>query len=158
MTDLPVPIRLLHPDAIIPAYVHPGDAGADLCSTEAVSLAPGERRLVRTGIAVQIPDGYAGFVTPRSGLAHRLGLSVLNTPGTIDSGYRGELQVNLHNADPAEVVTLDKGDRIAQLIIVPVAHAKFSVVDALASSDRAEGGHGSTGLGSVAGADPKEQQ
>lgn len=157
MTDLPVPIRLLHPDATLPAYAHPGDAGADLCSIEAVRLEPGQRQLVPTGIAVEIPEGYVGLVNPRSGLAHRQGLSIVNAPGTIDSGFRGEVRVNLLNTDPAEVVTLDKGDRIAQLVIVPVARARYDVVETLTSSPRADGGHGSTGLGSLASADPKEQ-
>ncbi len=129
----------------LPAYAHPGDAGADLVSTVDVRLAPGERALVPTGIAVALPVGYAAFVHPRSGLAARCGLSIVNTPGTIDAGYRGEISVLLVNLDPTIPVTLHRGDRIAQLVVQAVEHADFSVVQTLPGSVRGAGGYGSTG-------------
>ncbi|MBA2549924.1 MAG: dUTP diphosphatase [Nocardioidaceae bacterium] len=129
----------------LPAYAHPGDAGADLVSTVDVRLAPGERALVPTGIAVALPVGYAAFVHPRSGLAARCGLSIVNTPGTIDAGYRGEISVLLVNLDPNIPITLHRGDRIAQLVVQAVEHADFSVVHALPDSARGAGGYGSTG-------------
>ena len=134
-----------------PEYALPGDAGADLRITEDVELAPHERALVGTGVAVAIPDGYAGFVHPRSGLAHRHGLSLVNAPGTIDAGYRGEIKVNLVNLDPRETLRLHRGDRVAQLVVQPVVRARFVAVGSLPSSVRGEGGHGSTG-GHTAGA------
>ncbi|MGY2082510.1 dUTP diphosphatase [Blastococcus sp. SYSU DS0539] len=140
-----VPVRLTAPDGALPRYALPGDAGADLTAAEDVELAPFERRLVGTGVAVAIPEGYAGFVHPRSGLAHRLGLSMVNAPGTIDAGYRGEIMVNLINLDPATPLRLSRGDRIAQLVVQPVARARFVAVRELPASDRGEGGHGSTG-------------
>jgi dUTP pyrophosphatase len=142
--DVEVPVRL-SPEATAPRYALPGDAGADLAVAEDVELAPFERALVGTGVAVAIPEGYAGFVHPRSGLAHRLGLSLVNAPGTIDAGYRGEIKVNLINLDPATPLTLRRGDRVAQLIVQPVARARFVAVEQLPGSDRGEGGHGSTG-------------
>ena len=148
-----VEVRLLRldDDLPVPAYAHPGDAGADLCSAEDVVLAPGSRRLVRTGVALELPDGYAGFVHPRSGLAHRHGLSMVNAPGTIDAGYRGEVCVNLLNTDPVVPITIARGDRVAQLVVQRVARARFVVVDALPASPRGTGGHGSTGgIGSSA--------
>lgn len=141
--DLPIPLRLTA-GAVAPAYAKPGDAGADLSATEDVSLAPGERRLVGTGVAVAIPQGYAGLVHPRSGLAARHGLSIVNAPGTIDSGYRGEILVNLVNLGP-EPVHLRAGDRIAQLLVVPVVQAQFVPVDSLPESVRGDTGHGSSG-------------
>ncbi|MBM3688376.1 MAG: dUTP diphosphatase [Actinobacteria bacterium] len=129
----------------LPRYEHPGDAGLDLRSRIDVTLQPGERALVPTGIAVAIPAGYAGFVHPRSGLAVRHGLSIVNTPGTIDAGYRGEVQVCLINHDAINEVTLRRGDRIAQLVIQPVATAVIHEADALPGSQRGEGGFGSTG-------------
>jgi dUTP pyrophosphatase len=140
-----VPVRRLDPDLPIPAYAHPGDAGADLVAAEDVELAPGERRLVPTGIAVAIPDGHVGLVHPRSGLAHRLGVTVLNAPGTVDAGYRGEILVNLVNHDPAATVRISRGDRIAQLLVQRVERAAFHVVDELPETVRGAGGHGSTG-------------
>jgi dUTP pyrophosphatase len=140
-----VPVRRLDPDLPIPAYAHPGDAGADLVAAEEVELAPGERRLVPTGIAVAIPDGYVGLVHPRSGLADRLGVTVLNAPGTVDAGYRGEILVNLVNHDPAATVRISRGDRIAQLLVQRVERAAFHVVDELPETVRGAGGHGSTG-------------
>jgi dUTP pyrophosphatase len=135
----------LDPDLPMPAYAHPGDAGADLVAAEDVELAPGERKLVHTGIAVALPDGFVGLVHPRSGLAARLGVTVLNAPGTVDSGYRGEILVNLINHDPVTPVTIARGDRIAQLIVQRVERAVFHVVDELPDTLRGAGGHGSTG-------------
>ena len=145
MTDVVIPIRLLDPDLPLPAYAHPGDAGADLVAAEDVELAPGARRAVRTGIAVAIPEGYVGLVHPRSGLAARLGVTVLNAPGTVDAGYRGEILVILVNHDPANPVKISRGDRIAQLVVQRVEHARFQVVDELDETARGAGGHGSTG-------------
>ena len=135
----------LDPALPVPAYAHPGDAGADLHSAEDLVLGPGERRLVRTGVSIALPAGHAGFVHPRSGLAHRHGLTVVNAPGTVDAGYRGEVCVNLLNTDPHVPVTIARGDRIAQLVVQRVAHARFVVTDALPGSARGAGGHGSTG-------------
>lgn len=140
-----VPVRRLDPDLPVPAYAHPGDAGADLVAAADVELAPGERRLVPTGIAIALPDGYVGLVHPRSGLAHRLGVTVLNAPGTVDAGYRGEIFVNLVNHDPAATVKISRGDRIAQLLVQRVERAVFRVVDELPDTVRGAGGHGSTG-------------
>jgi dUTP pyrophosphatase len=140
-----VMVRRLDPDLPLPAYAHPGDAGADLVAAEDVVLAPGERRLVPTGIAIALPEGYVGLVHPRSGMAHRLGVTVLNAPGTVDSGYRGEILVNLVNHDPAGTVKISRGDRIAQLLVQRVERATFHVVDELPETVRGAGGHGSTG-------------
>ena len=146
MTDpVDVPVRRLAEDLPLPAYAHPGDAGADLVAARDVELAPGERRLVPTGVAIALPEGYVGLVHPRSGLAHRLGVTVLNAPGTVDAGYRGEIQVNLINHDRANTVTIARGDRIAQLVVQRVERAAFRAVDDLAGSVRGAGGHGSTG-------------
>ena len=146
MTDaVDVLVRRLDPDLPLPAYAHPGDAGADLVAAEDVELAPGERRLVHTGVAVALPAGFVGLVHPRSGLAVRLGVTVLNAPGTVDAGYRGEILVNLINHDPASPVTIARGDRIAQLIVQRVERAVFHVVDELPDTARGAGGHGSTG-------------
>ena len=142
--ELDVPVRLT-PAGQVPGYALPGDAGADLTAAEDVELAPFQRALVGTGVAVAIPEGYAGFVHPRSGLAHRLGLSMVNAPGTIDAGYRGEIKVNLINLDPTNPLVLHRGDRIAQLVVQPVVRARFVPVDELPASDRGESGHGSTG-------------
>ena len=155
MPDLPsptldVPVRLTSPQAVAPSYALPGDAGADLSLAEDVDLAPFERALVGTGVAVAIPEGYAGFVHPRSGLAHRLGLSLVNAPGTIDAGYRGEIKVNLINLDPTTPLALRRGDRIAQLVVQPVVRARFVPVDDLPSTERGQDGHGSTGGHGVA--------
>jgi dUTP pyrophosphatase len=138
-------IQRLDPDLPLPAYAHPGDAGADLTSAVDIELAPGERALVPTGIAVALPDGYAAFVHPRSGLAVRAGVGVVNAPGTVDAGYRGEIRVLLINHDPTEPVRLRRGDRIAQLVIQRVEKARFSEVKLLPGSARGEGGYGSTG-------------
>jgi dUTP pyrophosphatase len=140
-----VPVLLTSPEGTLPGYALPGDAGADLAVAEDVELAPLQRALVGTGVAVAIPDGFAGFVHPRSGLAARVGLSLVNAPGTIDAGYRGEIKVNLVNLDPTTPITLRRGDRVAQLVVQPVARARFLPVDRLPASTRGEGGHGSTG-------------
>jgi dUTP pyrophosphatase len=144
-TTVPVAVRRLDPDLPPPAYAHPGDAGADLVAAEDVDVPPGRRVLVRTGIAVAIPDGYVGLVHPRSGLAVRLGVTVLNAPGTVDAGYRGEILVNLVNHDPEATAKICRGDRIAQLVVQRVERADFHVVDQLPQSRRGGGGHGSTG-------------
>jgi len=138
-----VEVQVLH--GRLPAYAMPGDAGADLSIAEDVELAPGERALVGTGIAIALPAGYAGFVHPRSGLAARSGVTLVNAPGTIDAGYRGEIKLNLINLDPHTAVSLRRGDRVAQLIIQPVATAIFRACTDLATSERGAGGHGSTG-------------
>lgn len=131
----------------MPTYAMPGDAGADLAISEDIDLAPGERALVGTGIAIALPTGYAGFVHPRSGLAARSGVSLVNAPGTIDAGYRGEIKLNLINLDPRVPVSLRRGDRVAQLVIQPVSTAVFRVAAELPTSERGTGGHGSTGSG-----------
>jgi len=140
-----VSILRLDPDLPLPAYAHPGDAGADLCAREDVVLEPGERKLVPTGIAMVLPEGYVGLVHPRSGLAHRSGLSIVNAPGTIDAGYRGEVAVCLVNLDRETPIKLRRGDRIAQLVVQRVEAAAFVEVDELPDSARGAGGHGSTG-------------
>jgi len=145
LPELDVPVRLTTPHGTPPRYALAGDAGADLSLAEDVELAPFQRALVGTGVAVAIPDGYAGFVHPRSGLAHRLGLSLVNAPGTIDAGYRGEIKVNLVNLDPTTPLRLQRGDRIAQLVVQPVVRARFVPVDELPDTERGAGGHGSTG-------------
>ena len=146
MTDVvPVAVRRLDPSLPLPAYAHEGDAGADLLAAEPVELGPGERRLVRTGVAVALPPGYVGLVHPRSGLAAKLGVTVLNAPGTVDAGYRGEILVNLVNHDRAATVSIARGDRIAQLVVQRVERAAFHAVDELPGSGRGAGGHGSTG-------------
>ena len=136
-----VPIIAAH----VPAYAHPGDAGADLVATEAVRLGPGERALVGTGVRIALPDGYAAFVVPRSGLAARHGITIVNSPGTVDAGYRGEIKVTLLNTDPDAAYDIAAGDRIAQLIVMPVPRARFLPVEVLPESPRGEGGFGSTG-------------
>ena len=135
----------LDPDLPLPSYAHPGDAGVDLLSTVDVEVAPGERALVPTGIAIALPDGYAAFVHPRSGLAIRDGLTVANAPGTVDAGYRGEIKVGLVNLDRQNAVSVSRGDRIAQLVVQQVEKVKFHEVDTLPGSARAAGGFGSTG-------------
>ncbi len=143
--NIPVQILRLDPELPMPSYAHPGDAGADLYAREDVTLAPGERRLVPTGVALALPEGYVALVHPRSGLAHRSGLSIVNAPGTVDAGYRGEIQVCLINLDPAVPITLQRGDRIAQLVIQQFTSAQFVEVGELPDSARGAGGYGSTG-------------
>ena len=132
----------------VPGYAHPGDAGADLTAAEAVRIEPGQRVIVRTGVAVALPEGYVGFVVPRSGLAARHGITIVNTPGTLDSGYRGEIKVILLNTDTSEPYDVALGDRIAQLVVLPVTRATFVPVDVLPESARGTGGFGSTGYSS----------
>jgi len=144
-------IQRLDPDLPLPSYAHPGDAGADLTTAVDVELGPGERAMVRTGIALALPDGYAAFVHPRSGLAARSGLGIVNAPGTVDAGYRGEITVLLINHDTELPVRLRRGDRIAQLVIQRVERARLTEVQLLPGSARGEGGYGSTGGFSDAG-------
>nr|WP_300141806.1 dUTP diphosphatase [Propionicimonas sp.] len=140
-----VGLTRLDPGMPVPRYAHPGDAGADLAIAEDCELAPGERRLVGTGIAIALPDGWAGFVHPRSGLAARSGLTIVNAPGTVDAGYRGEIRICLLNTDADRPVRLARGDLIAQLVVQRVAQADFELLDRLPESSRGDRGHGSTG-------------
>ena len=145
MPDLEISVLRLDPDLPLPAYAHPGDAGADLVTTVDVTLTPGERAMVPTGIALALPEGFVALVHPRSGLAARHGLSIVNTPGTIDAGYRGEIKVMLINHDPKEPIELRRGDRIAQLVVQRFEQARFVDVEVLPESVRGAGGYGSTG-------------
>jgi dUTP pyrophosphatase len=129
----------------IPAYAHPGDAGADLHAAEAVVLEPGERATIGTGVSIALPDGYVGFVTPRSGLASKHGITIVNSPGTVDAGYRGEIRVTVLNTDRSVPYSVAVGDRIAQLVIIPVVRARFVEVEVLPGSHRGALGFGSTG-------------
>jgi dUTP pyrophosphatase len=138
-------IRRVDDGVPIPSYGHPGDAGVDLVTTAAAELAPGERMVLPTGIAIALPDGYAAFVHPRSGLAARCGVSMVNTPGTVDAGYRGEIKVIVVNLDPRESVRFERFDRIAQLVVQQVEKVRFHEVVELPGSARADGGFGSTG-------------
>ena len=140
-----LPVRRLRPDATLPARAYAGDAGFDLAACERVELAPGERTAVPTGLAVAIPEGFAGFVQPRSGLAARNGLTIVNTPGLVDSGYRGELVVILLNTDREHGFVVEPGMRIAQLIVMPFPHVELREVDELPASDRGAAGFGSSG-------------
>lgn len=143
-----VPLVRLDPDLVAPGYAHPGDAGADLRAAVDCTLLPGQRRLVPTGVAIALPEGYVGLVHPRSGLAHRHGLSIVNAPGTIDAGYRGEIQVCLVNLDPERPIELHRGDRVAQLVVQRFEQADFieyADLDSLPDSERGSGGYGSTG-------------
>ncbi|WP_322751012.1 MULTISPECIES: dUTP diphosphatase [unclassified Frankia] len=142
---LGVLVQRLDPDLPLPAYAHAGDAGADLVAARDVTLAPGERTMVGTGIAVALPEGYAAFVHPRSGLAARHGVSIVNAPGTVDAGYRGEINVLLVNTDLRQPVHLRRGDRIAQLVVQRVERAAFREVAELPETVRGTGGFGSTG-------------
>lgn len=130
----------------VPSYSHPGDAGADLSSAEALTLAPGQRATVATGVSIALPDGFVAFVVPRSGLAAKHGITIVNSPGTVDAGYRGELKVTLLNTDSSNSFDIAVGDRIAQIIIMPVTQARFIPVEKLPVSERGESGFGSTGL------------
>jgi len=140
-----IAIKMLDSELPVPSYAHPSDAGADLHAREGLVLEPGERALVRTGIALAIPHGYVGLVHPRSGLATKHGITVVNAPGTVDAGYRGEIMVTLLNTDKAEAFTINRGDRIAQLVIQKVEQATFTPVDSLEGTARGAGGFGSTG-------------
>jgi dUTP pyrophosphatase len=139
-----LPIQRLRPDAVVPGRAYSGDAGLDLSSCERVELAPGERALVPTGLAVAIPEGYAGLVQPRSGLAAKHGISIVNTPGLVDSGYRGELLVNLVNTDKRDAFVVEPGMRIAQLVIIPIPELELVEVDELPESERGVRGFGSS--------------
>jgi dUTP pyrophosphatase len=143
-------IQRLSPEVPLPTYAHPGDAGLDLTTRAGAVLAPGERVLLPTGIAIALPPGFAAFVHPRSGLAVRYGVGLVNAPGTIDAGYRGEIKVSVINLDPRAQVVFEAGDRIAQLVVQPVARAVLHEVDHLPGSDRGDGGFGSTGLSTPA--------
>ena len=140
-----LPIRRLRADAVLPARAYQGDAGLDLSACERVELAPGERAVVGTGLAVAIPDGYAGFVQPRSGLADRHGITIVNSPGLIDSGYRGELKIILLNTDAAHPFVVEPGMRIAQLVVLEVPELELAEVDELPATERGVRGHGSSG-------------
>jgi dUTP pyrophosphatase len=139
-----VAVRRLREDATLPSRAYEGDAGLDLTACERLTLGPGERAVVPTGIAVEIPDGYAGFVQPRSGLAARNGITIVNTPGLVDSGYRGEIKIVLLNTDPREPLAIEPGMRIAQLVVVPVASVRLVEADELAASERGDRGFGSS--------------
>lgn len=143
--ELEVLLKRLDEDLPLPAYAHPGDAGVDLVTAVDVELAPGERAVVPTGVAIALPDGYAAFVHPRSGLAARFGVTLVNAPGTVDAGYRGEIRVTLINLDPKEPVQFHRGDRVAQLVVQRVERVRFTEVAELPTSVRAAGGFGSTG-------------
>jgi dUTP pyrophosphatase len=138
-------IEVLIGSGQVPEYSHPGDAGADLHAAEAVELAPGARQTVGTGVSIALPDGFVGFVVPRSGLAAKHGITIVNSPGTVDAGYRGEIRVTLLNTDLSAAYSIAVGDRIAQLIVQPVTRARFIQVERLPGSERGEAGFGSTG-------------
>jgi len=142
---LEIAVRRLDPEVPLPSYARPDDAGCDLVTTVDAVLGPGERALLPTGLAVAIPPGYAGFVLPRSGLAARHGLGMVNAPGTIDAGYRGELKLCLINHDPRETLVLKRLERVAQLVVQRVEHVVWREVDELSTTERGAGGHGSTG-------------
>ncbi len=133
----------------VPSYAHPGDAGADLCAGETCTLVPGQRATIGTGVSIALPNGYVGFVVPRSGLAAKHGITIVNSPGTVDAGYRGEIRVTLLNTDAERDFSIDVGDRIAQLIVMPVSRARFVPVRELPGSHRGSSGFGSTGIGST---------
>jgi dUTP pyrophosphatase len=147
VTGRPVDVllRRVDPGVPVPALAHPGDAGCDLVTTEAVELAPGERAVLPTGVAIALPDGYAAFVHPRSGLAARCGVCLVNAPGTVDAGYRGEIKVIVANLDPHEPVRFERLDRVAQLVVQRVEKVRFHEVEELPGSARSAGGFGSTG-------------
>ncbi|HEV7565717.1 MAG TPA: dUTP diphosphatase [Microbacteriaceae bacterium] len=142
MTDT-VDVPIIAP--IVPSYAHPGDAGADLCAADALTLEPGERATIGTGVSIALPEGHVGFVVPRSGLAARHGITIVNSPGTVDAGYRGEIRVTILNTDRSMPYAVAVGDRIAQLIVMPVSQARFVPVDRLPESQRGDAGFGSTG-------------
>jgi dUTP pyrophosphatase len=139
-------VEVLISSGEVPSYAHPGDAGADLHAAEAHDLTPGARATVGTGVSIALPDGYVAFVVPRSGLAAKHGITIVNSPGTVDAGYRGEIRITLLNTDPEHPFTISVGDRIAQLIVMPVSRATFVPVQKLPGSHRGEAGFGSTGL------------
>ena len=141
-----IPLKKLTDEAIVPKYAYAGDAGVDLCATGHYELQPFERALISTGIAIELPDGYAGFVLPRSGLAVKHGISIVNAPGLIDSNYRGELKVCIVNLDARNSFVVEPGDRIAQLVVMPHPAVTFTEVEELNSSERGVGGFGSSGV------------
>ena len=149
---LQVQLKMLDPELEAPSYAHPGDAGADLRAREDVVLLPGERKLVPTGVAIALPEGFVALIHPRSGLATKHGLTIVNAPGTVDAGYRGEISVTLLNTDSSQPIELRRGDRIAQMVIQRVEHAQFIPVSQLSGSVRGTGGFGSTGGFTVPGA------
>lgn len=153
MATLDVLISTTSPDVPLPAYAHPGDAGADITTRVDVTIEPGQRATVPTGIKIALPDGYVALVHPRSGLAAKHGITIVNAPGTVDAAYRGEIAVTLLNTDSTTAVTLAKGDRIAQLVIQRVERAAFVEVERLPGTHRGEGGFGSTGAASASSAD-----
>ena len=143
---MPDSVEVLISSASVPEYSHPGDAGADLTAAESVELLPGERATVATGVSIALPDGYVAFVVPRSGLAAKHGITIVNSPGTVDAGYRGEIRITLLNTDAEHEFPIEVGDRIAQLIVMPVSRARFIPVETLPGSHRGESGFGSTGV------------
>lgn len=143
-------VEVLIGSGVIPSYAHPGDAGADLCAGESCTLAPGQRATVGTGVSLALPNGYVGFLVPRSGLAAKHGITLVNSPGTVDAGYRGEIRVTLLNTDTERSFAIALGDRIAQLIVLPVSRATFVPVRELPGSHRGRSGFGSTGVRSDA--------
>ena len=139
-------VNVLIVSSAIPEVAHPGDAGSDLASAEAIVIAPGERATVRTGVSIALPRGYVGFIVPRSGLAARHGITIVNSPGTVDAGYRGEISVTLFNTDSREPFSISVGDRIAQMVVLPFASINFVPVASLPVSERGTDGFGSTGI------------
>ncbi|MBP2458365.1 dUTP pyrophosphatase [Clavibacter michiganensis] len=155
---MPDPVDvLIAGDTPIPAYAHPGDAGADLVSAQSLRLEPGQRATVGTGVSIALPDGYAAFVLPRSGLAARHGITIVNSPGTVDAGYRGEIRVTLLNTDAEAAYDVAVGDRIAQVVVMPVSRVRFVPVEKLPGSHRGTGGFGSTGTGALPVRDPGDR-
>ena len=150
---MPDSVEVLISSAQVPEYSHPGDAGADLLASEAVDLQPGQRVTVGTGVSIALPDGYVAFVVPRSGLASKHGITIVNSPGTVDAGYRGEIRVTLLNTDSSVAYSVAVGDRIAQIIVMPVSRARFIPVQRLPGSARGESGFGSTGYSAIQSGD-----
>jgi len=150
---VPDSVEVLISSAQVPEYSHPGDAGADLLASEAVDLQPGQRVTVGTGVSIALPDGYVAFVVPRSGLASKHGITIVNSPGTVDAGYRGEIRVTLLNTDSSVAYSVAIGDRIAQIIVMPVSRARFIPFQRLPGSARGESGFGSTGYSAIQSGD-----
>ncbi len=148
MHNVTVRLKRLAEGIDLPAYAHEGDAGMDLHAAEAIQLAPGHRALVSCGFAMELPEGHAAFILPRSGLSSKHGITVVNAPGLIDSGYRGEVKVALVNLDPSQSYSIERGDRIAQMVIMPVPSVELLEAESLTDTERGAGGFGSTGLGS----------
>ncbi|MBX3099903.1 MAG: dUTP diphosphatase [Salinibacterium sp.] len=148
-------VEVLIASGEVPVYAHPGDAGADLHSAQSLVLAPGSRATVNTGVSIALPDGYVAFVVPRSGLAAKSGITIVNSPGTVDAGYRGEIRITMLNTDAEHPFSIEVGDRIAQLIVMPVSRARFIPVQTLPGSHRGESGFGSTGIAKGSGIEEK---